>query len=468
MKVLSNMMTSKTRPRVASHLLLSGLAFAGCSDYESRADSSEAPSEAVGSISVAGASGSAPTAGTPGASTNGPSTEGNPLPAGIAGPSNGEVAAGGAASTTGSNTGGSNSGGSAAIIDPAAAGAAGSEPGPVVTRGAGPCDVYAAANTPCVAAYSTVRALSSTYTGPLYQVRRGAPNPTQNTGTGGETQDIGLLSNGFADAAAQVAFCGNQSCSVSTVYDQSGRGNHVTVAKRGGTAGGQFAALDDFESNASAGPLTVGGNNVFSLYMEIRQGYRQTIAGNGMPRGQAPQGIYMLANGTRAGTACCWDFGNVTNDPQTYHTMNTLFLGTAFWGRGAGAGPWFMADFEAGVWAGGSNPGEPGWGALSQPAPINAANPSLRVPFALGFLKTSTTYALRMANLETATDLTTAYEGALPKPMDNQGAVVIGVGGDNSNNSFGTFYEGAIVSGYPSNDTERAVLQNIQAAGYGQ
>jgi hypothetical protein len=90
------------------------------------------------------------------------------------------------------------------------------------------------------------------------------------------------------------------------------------------------------------------------------------------------------------------------------------------------------------------------------------------VPFALGFLKTANSYALRMANLETATDLTTAYDGPLPKPMDNQGAVVIGVGGDNSNNAFGTFYEGAIVAGYPPNDTELAIMQNIQSVGYGQ
>jgi len=108
----------------------------------------------------------------------------------------------------------------------------------------------------------------------------------------------------------------------------------------------------------------------------------------------------MLADGTHSGSACCWDFGNVTPDPTVYHTMNTLFLGQAYWGRGAGSGPWFMADFEAGVWAGGSNPGEPGWGALSDPAPANEANPSLRVPFAIGFLKTDRDYALRMAERE--------------------------------------------------------------------
>lgn len=372
---------------------------------------------------------------------------------------------------TGSDDVGVGAGGADTAVSGADSGVpdvAGSDPGTDVTRGAGPCDVYASANTPCVAAYSMVRALSSAYEGPLYQVRRGAPNPTQNTGVGGETQDIGLLPNGFADAAAQVAFCGDQSCTVSILYDQSGSGNPITVAKRGRVDGGQFADDDDFESIAGAGPLRVGGNDVFSLYMEPRQGYRQLAPGSGVPRDSEPQGIYMLADGTRAGTACCWDFGNVTPDPTTYATMNTLFLGTAFWGRGAGAGPWFMADFEAGVWAGGSNPGDPGWGALGDPAPVNPMNPSLRVRFALGFLKTGTNYALRMADVESATDATTAFEGPLPKPMENQGAVVLGVGGDNSNNSFGTFYEGAIVSGYPSNDVERAVLQNIQSAGYGQ
>ena len=38
----------------------------------------------------------------------------------------------------------------------------------------GPCDIYAAAGQECVAAYSTVRRLLSTYTGPLYQIRVGS------------------------------------------------------------------------------------------------------------------------------------------------------------------------------------------------------------------------------------------------------------------------------------------------------
>ena len=35
----------------------------------------------------------------------------------------------------------------------------------------GPCDIYGAAGTPCIAAHSLVRALYGSYTGPLYQVR---------------------------------------------------------------------------------------------------------------------------------------------------------------------------------------------------------------------------------------------------------------------------------------------------------
>jgi hypothetical protein len=52
--------------------------------------------------------------------------------------------------------------------------------------------------------------------------------------------------------------------------------------------------------------------------------------------------------------------------------------------------------------------------------------------------------------------------------MDNLGGIVLGVGGDNSNNSWGTFFEGAITAGAPSADTDAAVLANVQATKYGQ
>ncbi len=69
-----------------------------------------------------------------------------------------------------------------------------------------PCDIYAAAHTPCVAAYSTVRALYGSYDGPLYQVQRASDQAVSN---------IGLLRpGGTADAAAQEAFCAGTSCTI--------------------------------------------------------------------------------------------------------------------------------------------------------------------------------------------------------------------------------------------------------------
>jgi len=387
--------------------------------------------------------------------TNGTGGAGGSAGVGGNGPAGGTGASGGTSPTAGTSPGGTGAGGSA--------GAGGG--GGTGLRTDGPCDVYAAANTPCVAAYSMIRGLAKAYTGPLFQVRNGSSN--KNTGSGGMTKEIMMTADGYADTASVDAFCMGTTCTVSKLYDQSGNENHIGVAKKGNTAGGATGGEDDYESSATKGAVTAGGHKVYSLYMAAHEGYRLAAVGKKMPRGSESQGIYMLADGTHYGTACCWDFGNVTTDPTKYGFMNTLFFGKAFWGNGAGSGPWMMADFEGGVWAGGSKVGDPGWGALDDAHPANPKNPSLAVPFAMGISKTSPTkWGLRAADAKTASDLTTAFEGTPPITPNNLGAIVLGVGGDNSNNSWGTFYEGAIVAGYPADATELAVLKNIQAVGY--
>src|SRR4051794_41782170 len=76
----------------------------------------------------------------------------------------------------------------------------------------GPCDIYAAGGTPCVAAHSTTRALYAAYNGPLYQVRRASDNTTR---------DIGVLTTGgYANAAAQDSFCAGTSCVITVIYDE--------------------------------------------------------------------------------------------------------------------------------------------------------------------------------------------------------------------------------------------------------
>ena len=315
------------------------------------------------------------------------------------------------------------------------------------TPSEGPCDIYKTAGTPCAAAYSMVRALSTTYSGPLYQVRNGSS--ASNTGTGGTTKDIGMLADGYADTATQDAFC-TSTCTVSKMYDQSGNNNDLVLGTKGSygctSSPPDTACSTDYESSATKGAVTAGGHKVYSLYMNAHEGYRTplNVKGKNVPTGNSAQGIYELADGTHTGGACCWDFGNVSPDP---------------WGSGAGAGPWFGGDFEGGVWMGGSS---------STPG-ANTSNPSMKVSFALGILHTPVgKYAIRVADVQTATDLTTAYDGAIPsgKTWGNAGGIVLGVGGDNSNHSAGTFYEGAVTTGVPSNATDLLIMKNIQTVGY--
>jgi len=367
-------------------------------------------------------------------------------------------------SSGGISSGGAAEAGGAAAGDGMVGGSGGSPPAE-----AGPCDIYREAGQPCVAAYSTVRRLLAEYEGPLYQIR--SQSSLQNTGSGGKTQDVPQTSDGFADLAKVKSACAQTFCSVSVIYDQSGNGNHLSVAKAGPKSGGPNADQDDFEASATPDSFAISGRQAFPLYLDARQGYRLPGRGNGVPRGQAAQGIYLLADGTRAATGCCWEFGNAVR-PAIFGDPSALFFGAEMGNRGAGPGPWFLADFGGGNWAGGSAAGDPGFGAgsLWSPVPPNPANPSLPSQLALGFLKLDRSgWALRMADASAdSSTITTAYQGKAPKSFSLDGSVVLGVSSENGNDSWGTFYEGAIVAGFPSDDTEHSILENIRAAGYGR
>jgi hypothetical protein len=364
-----------------------------------------------------------------------------------------------------------------------------------MTAESGPCDIYAAASppTPCVAAYSMTRLLLTTYRGPLYRVRKGGTNnvfsgnqPVGTVGgtTGGTIQDIGVTASGFADSAAQDAFCGAgaaSTCTVAKLYDQSGKGNDLTESPAG-----EYEPGPDYEVPVGSHSLTVGGNKVYSLYFPnppqlpsgsapSGYGYRNNKT-TGMPTGAAPQGVYMIADGTHAGTACCFDFGNAetNNDSGPTGAMASLNLGTSYWGQGAGNTPWFEGDFEAGVWAGGSSCGTPGSGQLTcSGRQANPNNPSMKgIPYAFGTLKTWTSggpqWELKVGSgASSGGSLTTAYNGTALANWQLQGGVVLGTGGDNSNSSWGTFYEGAVTAGQPSDATDALIIANVQAAKYG-
>ena len=52
------------------------------------------------------------------------------------------------------------------------------------------------------------------------------------------------------------------------------------------------------------------------------------------------------------------------------------------------------------------------------------------------------------------------------QPMHKQGAIILATGGDDSNDALGNFYEGFIVAGATTDETDDAVQDNIVAVGY--
>src|SRR6201996_8748427 len=195
-----------------------------------------------------------------------------------------------------------------------------------------PCDIYASARPPCVAAHSTTRALYASYSGPLYQVRRSSDNATTNISP--------LSAGGVANAATQNSFCAGTTCVITEIFDQSGHGNNLTDAPAGGAAGGP-----DGLANATAAPVHVGGHAVYGVYIAAGDGYRDDHT-SGIATGNASEGEYAVLDGTHFNSGCCFDYGNAetNNDDDGAGAMEAIYFGDATaWGRGAGSGPWIMA-----------------------------------------------------------------------------------------------------------------------------
>jgi hypothetical protein len=370
--------------------------------------------------------------------------------------SGGSTNTGGSAGTAGMHS----SGGSTAGL-----GGAGGSSGAQATGGAGtagsagasprPCDIYKTAGNPCVAAHSTVRALFGAYSGKLYQVRNSA----------GATQDITTLTpGGFADGGAQDAFCAGTSCVITVVYDQAGKGNDLWYQGSTQVPGSTSSS----PAKATTEALTLSGHKVYSLYVNPGNSYWVDASKSGIALGAEPEGMYMVTSSKHYNGGCCFDYGNSETDRKADGSgaMDALnFSSITAWGTGAGNGPWVMADLEYGVFA-------------QNNTNKNSNDPSQTSPYVTAVLKNDgkTEFALRGGDARSGS-LGTYYKGPLPggwSPMKKQGAIVLGSGGDcckpggGANLSDGTFYEGCIVTGYPSDATEDAVQANVVTAGYGQ
>ena len=139
--------------------------------------------------------------------------------------------------------------------------------------------------------------------------------------------------------------------------------------------------------------------------------------------------------------------------------MEAIYFGNIkVWGYGTGNGPWIMADMENGLYSGVN-------------AGYNANDPTIGDRFTTAMIEGGPNqWAILGGNAQSG-GLSTFYSGARPNvsgynPMHKEGAIILGIGGDNSKGSAGTFYEGVMTSGYPSAATESAVQANITSAGY--
>jgi hypothetical protein len=309
-----------------------------------------------------------------------------------------------------------------------------------------PCDIYDAAGTPCVAAYSTTRALYAAYDGNLYQIKRASDGTYLN---------IAVASlGGYANAAPQVSFCAGTTCTITTIYDQSPDGNNLPISGDG---------TGDVGANAMALPVDVNGNQVYGVKVLDTSsgpvGYRNFDA-SGVATGSEPEGIYEVTSTAAYNSTCCFDFGSaetgIRDDGDG--TMNAIEFGSACWFGGCtGPGPWVEADLEQGMYSTGTGPN-------------NANNPGITYPYVTAWEKENGTsnFTLKYGSAAGGS-LTATYSGALPNgydPMKIENAIDLGTGGGNDHGDTGEFFEGAMVSGFPSDATENAVQAELATVGY--
>jgi non-reducing end alpha-L-arabinofuranosidase len=331
-------------------------------------------------------------------------------------------------------------------------------------RPEGPCDIYAAAGNPCVAAHSSTRALYASYNGPIYQVMRQLD---------GKTLDIGVVQpkegdpGGYADAAAQDAFCANTYCWITTLYDQSGKGNHLVQAPRGGFSGPAMGGFNNIPI-ADIAPITIMGHKAYGIFIEPGMGLRWNDAKGTAVDDQA-EGQYWVVNGHHYNSGCCYDYGNAETDSRDDGdgTMETTYFGNATaWYHGQAPGPWIMTDQENNL-VGGVN---------ASPNDKYLPNlPSISWRFVTATADGEPHHWRSMGGDAQRGDLQVMFDGTRIinnrnsyDPMRKQGAILLGNGGDNSIGSQGTFYEGAMTEPgtFPTKETNKKIQDNIVAAKY--
>ena len=331
-------------------------------------------------------------------------------------------------------------------------------------RPQGPCDIYAANGAPCVAAHSTTRALYASYSGPLYQVLRQSDGKTLDIGVVRASASPAPDPGGYANAAAQDAFCANTYCWITTIYDQSPKHNDLVQAPRGGFSGPAMGGFNNLPI-ADMAPITIMGHKAYGVFIAPGMGLRQNDAKGTAVDDQA-EGQYWVINGRHYNSGCCFDYGNAEIDSRDDDngTMETTYYGNATaWYHGNPPGPWIMTDQENNL-VGCVNPG-----TTSKLCPDL---PNITWRFVTAIAKGEPHHWTSMGGDAQQGPLKVMFDGpridVTYDPMRKQGAILLGNGGDNSVGSQGTFYEGAMTAAgtFPTDATDQLIQANIVAAKY--
>ena len=330
-------------------------------------------------------------------------------------------------------------------------------------RPQGPCDIYAAAGAPCVAAHSTTRALYASYNGPLYQVLRQSDGKTLDIGVVQPVASPVANAGGYADAAAQDAFCANTYCWITTIYDQSPKRNDLIQAPRGGFSGPAMGGFNNIPL-ADMAPITIMGHKAYGVFIAPGMGLRWNDA-RGTAVDDQPEGQYWVISGHHYNDGCCFDYGNAETDSRDdgNGTMETTYYGNApYWYHGNPPGPWIMTDQENNL-VGCVNP---------DGSKLCKDLPNITWRFVTAIAKGEPHHWTSMGGDAQKGSLSVMFDGPRVDhtydPMRKQGAILLGNGGDNSVGSQGTFYEGAMTAAgtFPTDATDQLVQANVVAANY--
>jgi hypothetical protein len=216
---------------------------------------------------------------------------------------------------------------------------------------------------------------------------------------------------------------------------------------------------------ADMAPITVMGHKAYGVFIAPGMGLRQNDAKGTAVDDQA-EGQYWVINGHHYNSGCCFDYGNAEIDSRDDDngTMETTYYGNATaWYHGNAPGPWIMTDQENNL-VGCVNPGSP--------SKLCTTLPNIAWRFVTAMAKGEPHHWTSLGGDAQEGSLSVMFDGPRVDhtydPMRKQGAILLGNGGDNSNSSQGTFYEGAMTAAgtFPSNATDQLVQANVVAARY--